>query len=105
MLQRYIFSLKYEERLGQTKKVTGLSKVSPLFTIHPHLALLEELFSHKEIDDIVVDFPLHKKDFYDLCDEFHQGALCLKVLIVALLHLYPKRRMPPMYMISSQFLY
>jgi hypothetical protein len=101
----------YKERLGQTEQVTGLPDIISLLHRHPNLDFLEEPFTPKEIDDIVAAFPhnkspgpdgfnaeflqkcwpLVKKDFYDLCNQFHQGSLCLESINSCFITLVPKK--------------
>ncbi|XP_051221577.1 wax ester synthase/diacylglycerol acyltransferase 6-like [Lolium perenne] len=91
-------SLQVRCRLGQTETITDLTEISSLLRRHPNLDFLEEPFTPKEIDDVVADFPhnkspgpdgfnaefLHKcwpivkKDFYDLCNQFHQDYPIVK---------------------------
>jgi hypothetical protein len=101
----------YKQRLGQTEADDGLNEISSLLSRHPNFDFLEETFTPKEIDDVVADFPhnkspgrdgfnaefLHKcwhiikKDFYDLCNQFHQGSLCLESINSCFITLVPKR--------------
>ncbi|KAM0874852.1 hypothetical protein ACQ4PT_037185 [Festuca glaucescens] len=101
----------YKERLGQVEDVSGTAHISALLTSHPQLAFLEEPFTSKEIDDVVADFPhnkspgldgfnaeflqkcwpIIKKDFYDLCNQFHQGTLCLESINSCFITLVPKK--------------
>ena len=39
-------------------------------------------------------WPIIKKEFYDLCDEFHQGSLNLESLNYGLITLIPKTASP-----------
>jgi hypothetical protein len=74
------------------------------------LGCLSEVFSHKEIDDVVKNLPLDKspgpggfntdfvkkcwptikQDFYELCDAFHQGQVSLQSINGSLITLFPK---------------
>jgi hypothetical protein len=75
------------------------------------LAFLEAPFTHDEIDAVIKEFPnnkspepdgfnaeflrkcwpIIKKDFYDLCDQFHQGNLCLQSINSCFITLVPKK--------------
>jgi hypothetical protein len=101
----------YKQRLGQTEVVDGLNEISSLLSRHPNLDFLEKPFTPKEINDVVADFPhnkspgpdgfnaeflqkcwpIVKKDFYDLCNQFHQGSLCLQSINSCFITLVPKR--------------
>jgi hypothetical protein len=76
------------------------------------LSFLEEPFSPQEIDDVVKEFPCNKsrgpdgfnaeflrkcwpvikKDFYDLCNQFYQGDLCLESINNCFITLVPKKQ-------------
>jgi hypothetical protein len=101
----------YKQRLGQTEADDGLNEISSLLSRHPNLDFLEKPFTPKEINDVVADFPhnkspgpdgfnaeflqkcwpIVKKDFYDLCNQFHQGSLCLQSINSCFITLVPKR--------------
>jgi hypothetical protein len=101
----------YKERLDQVENVTSIDHISTLLTSHQHLAFLEEPFTPNEIDDVVAYFPhnksprpdgfnakflqkcwpIIKKDFYDLCNKFHQGNLCLESINNCFITLVPKK--------------
>jgi hypothetical protein len=89
----------YKDRLGQTENISSLSPFAHLLNNNGlDLVFLEAPFTHDEIDAVIKDFPnnkslgpdgfnaeflrkcwpIIKKDFYDLCDQFHQGNLCLQ---------------------------
>jgi hypothetical protein len=75
------------------------------------LSVLGAPFTHDEIDAVVKYFPhnkspgpdgfsaefmqkcwpIIKQDFYDLCDQFHQGDLCLQSINVCYITLVPKK--------------
>jgi hypothetical protein len=101
----------YKERLGQTDNTSGAHNISSLLNISRNLEFLEAPFSAKEIDEVVADFPhnkspgpdgfnaeflqkcwpIIKKDFYDLCNQFHQGNLCLESINSCYITLVPKK--------------
>jgi hypothetical protein len=77
----------------------------------PDLPFLEEHLSMKEVDDVIYNFPNNKspgtdgfnaefqkkcwpvirKDFYDLCNHFHRGSLCLESINICFITLVPKK--------------
>jgi hypothetical protein len=100
----------YKERLGQTDNISGAHHITALLNT-TNLAFLEVPFTPKEIDDVVADFPHNKspgpdgfnaeflqkcwpiirKDFHDLCNQFHQGTLCLESINNCFITLVPKK--------------
>jgi hypothetical protein len=97
----------YKGRLGQTETTTPLPNLQQLIHVNEDLSFLEAPFTHKEIDDVVKDFPNNKSpgrdgfnaelltkcwhiikhDFYDLCERFH---LCLQSINSCFITLVPK---------------
>lgn len=82
-----------------------------LLTAHPDLSFLEAPFTKEEIDAVIkelpsnkssgpdgfnTDFikkcwPIIKSDFYDLCEQFHKGELCLQSINSSFITLIPKK--------------
>jgi hypothetical protein len=102
----------YKDRLGQTENISSLSPFAHLLNNEGiDLAFLEAPFTHDEIDAVIKEFPnnkspgpdgfnaeflrkcwpIIKKDFYDLCDQFHQGNLCLQSINSCFITLVPKK--------------
>jgi hypothetical protein len=101
----------YKERLGQTDNTSGAHNITCLLNSSRNLEFLEAPFSAKEIDEVVADFPhnkspgpdgfnaeflqkcwpIIKKDFHDLCNQFHQGNLCLESINSCYITLVPKK--------------
>jgi hypothetical protein len=101
----------YKERLGQIDSISGTAQISALLTSKTNLDFLEAPFTPKEIDDVVTDFPhnkspgpdgfnaeflqkcwpITKKDFHKLCNQFHQGSVCLESINSCFITLVPKK--------------
>jgi hypothetical protein len=85
----------YKERLGQSEQTNVFFNMQSLLANSTDLSALERPFTHKKIDDVVAalphnkppgpdgsmpsffSWPIIKKDFYDLCDQFHRAVLLL----------------------------
>lgn len=85
-----------KQRLGISEHTMIPPELLNLISPHQHLAVLEEPFTEAEIDAVVAKLPSNKspgpdgfntdfikkccniikKDFYDLCHQFHSGNLC-----------------------------
>ena len=101
----------FKDRLGQVDNTSMSFNLDELLTTHHDLSFLVESFTHKEIDDVVGALPNNKspgpdgfnskfikkcwpfikKDFYDLCNQFHQGSLCLQSINSSHITLIPKK--------------
>jgi hypothetical protein len=85
-------------RLGSSDSSDNVFDLSSLISLQEDLHWLEEPFTKQEIDSIVVALPTDKspgpdgfntnflkkcwpiisQDFYDLCEQFYQGDVCLR---------------------------
>jgi hypothetical protein len=85
-------------RLGSSDFSDNVFDLSSLISLHEDLHWLEEPFTKQEIDSIVATLPTDKslgpdgfntnflkkcwpvisQDFYDLCEQFYQGDVCLR---------------------------
>jgi hypothetical protein len=102
----------YKERLGQSENISSLSPFAHLLNNNGlDLVFLEAPFTHDEIDAVIKDFPnnkslgpdgfnaeflrkcwpIIKKDLYYMCDQFHQGNLCLQSINSCYITLVPKK--------------
>jgi hypothetical protein len=101
----------YKERLGQIDSISSTAQISALLTSKTNLDFLEAPFTPKEIDDVVADFPhnkspgpdgfnaefmqkrwpISKKDFHKLCNQFHQGSVCLESINNCFITMVPKK--------------
>jgi hypothetical protein len=101
----------YKDRLGWRENVSNHYDMADLLANEVDLAFLEQPFTPKEIDDVVVGFPnnkspgpdgfnaeflrkcwpIFKNDFYDLCNQFYKGNLCLESINGCFITLIPKK--------------
>jgi hypothetical protein len=85
--------------------------MSSLLANSVHLSILEQPFFAQEIDAVIAAFPNNKSpsldafnsvflkkcwpvikaDFYDLCNQFHRGDLCLESINGCFITLVPKK--------------
>jgi hypothetical protein len=100
----------YKNRLGQSEFWEMLPDLEALLSLSSDLAVLEEPFTTEEIDQVIAslpsdkspgpdgfntDFikrcwPIIKQDFYNLCQAFHFGNVCLQSLNGSYITLIPK---------------
>jgi hypothetical protein len=100
----------YKDSLGRSESTDNSFNMSSLLATSSDISFLEEPFSAKEIDDIINDFPnnkspgpdgfnaeflrkcwpIIKNDFYELCNQLHQGSLCLDSMNGCFITLVPK---------------
>lgn len=101
----------FKDRLGRSEGTVNSFDMQSLLANLADLSFLEEPFSQEEIDDVVKDFPNNKSpgpdgfnaeflrkcwpiinlDFYDLCNQFHQGSLRLECINGCFITLIPKK--------------
>jgi hypothetical protein len=101
----------YKDRLGQRVTPSSFMPMAHLVQTNIDLSFLEAPFSPEEIDTVIKDFPnnkspgpdgfndeflkkywpIIKKDFYDLCNQFHAGNLCLQSINSCFITLVPKK--------------
>jgi hypothetical protein len=109
-----IFWESFKERLVFSDSPVMHFNLEDLLSRAEHLGCLSEPFSNKEIDVVVNNLPndktpgsdgfntnfvkhylpLIKKDFYDLCAEFHARNICLQSLNGSHITLIPKKDGP-----------
>lgn len=102
----------FKDRLGKSEHYNIPQELLDLIPTHPDLGFLEESFTTEEIDDVIKDLPSNKspgpngfntdfikkcwsiikKDFFDLCDQFYKGNLCLQSINNSYITLIPKKR-------------
>jgi hypothetical protein len=100
----------FKERLGTSIDILPPQNPSELIQAAAHLGALESPFTHEEIDLVVKNLPSDKSlgpngfnneflkkcwliiaiDFYNLCEAFQQGDLCLQSLTGSYITLLPK---------------
>lgn len=100
----------YKERLGQIEFEGMQLDLNEILIPTSDLSILEEPFSPEEIDNVVAllpgdkspgpdgfntDFikrcwPIIKQDFYNLCNAFYEGDICLQSLNGSFITLIPK---------------
>ena len=100
----------YKERLGKSEFTAMQLNLEEILSPNPNLSSLEEPFTSEEIDQVVAslptdkspgpdgfntDFikkcwPIIKQDFYNLCQEFYEGNICLQSLNSSFITLIPK---------------
>lgn len=100
----------FKERLGTFADILPPQNPSELIQAATHLGALESPFTHEKIDLVVKDLPSAKSpgpdgfnneflkkcsliiatDFYDLCEAFQRGDLCLQSLNGSYITLLPK---------------
>jgi hypothetical protein len=105
---------EFKERLGTSNFDAFTIDPSAFVHAHDNLEILENPFHPQEIDDIVKSLPNDKSpgpdgfnnefikscwqtikgDFYNLCNAFHQGSLCLKSINKSFITLIPKVEAP-----------
>lgn len=101
----------FKDRLGQSEPYSIPPELLNLIRPHSGLDCLEQPFTHKEIDDVIEDLTSNKspgpdgfntdfikkcwhvikKDFYDLCDQFYRGELCLQSMNSGFITLISKK--------------
>lgn len=100
----------FKERLGQSENFDVPDHLLHLLPTHHDLSFLEVSFTKEEIDVVIKDLPTNKapgpdgfntdfikkcwhiiqQDFYDLCEQFQQGDLCLQSINNSFITLIPK---------------
>ena len=100
----------YIERLGQSEFGSMLLDLEAILPQSMDLSILEESFTTEEIDQVIAslptdkspgpygfntDFikkcwPIIKQDFYDLCQAFYSGNVCLQSINGSCISLIPK---------------
>jgi hypothetical protein len=98
-------------RLGSSDFSDNVFDLSSLISLQEDLHWLEEPFTKQEIDNIVAALPTDKsswpdgfntnflkkcwpvisQDFYDLCEQFYQGDVCLRSINGSFIVLIPKK--------------
>jgi hypothetical protein len=98
-------------RLGSSDFSDNVFDLSSLISLQEDLHWLEEPFTKQEIDSIVAALPTDKspgpdgfntnflkkcwpiisQDFYDLCEQFYQGDVCLRSINGSFIVLIPKK--------------
>jgi hypothetical protein len=98
-------------RLGSSDFLENVFDLSSLLILQDGLQWLDEPFSKQEIDSIVAALPSDKspgpdgfnanfikkcwpvisQDFYDLCDQFYYGDVCLRSINGSFIVLIPKK--------------
>lgn len=101
----------FKDRLGQAEHFEMPPDLLNLLQPHTSLAVLEERFTHEDINDVIENmpsnkspgpdgfntdsikkcWPIIKQDFYDLCHQFYQDTLCLQSINSSFISLIPKR--------------
>ncbi|XP_073360210.1 uncharacterized protein [Aegilops tauschii subsp. strangulata] len=101
----------FKDRLGQTEPCSIPPDLLNLIVPHHDLSCLEVSFTHEEIDNIIKALPSNKSpgpdgfnidfikkcwhiikmDFYDLCNQFFDGTLCLQSINNSFITLIPKK--------------
>lgn len=104
----------YKERLGSTNPITLPNNLEELFDIVEDLELLETPFTHEEIDEVVKGLAIDKSpgpdgfdddflkkcwsiiapEFYNLCEGFQKGEICLQSVNGSYITLLPKADAP-----------
>lgn len=101
----------FKERLGISEHTAIPSAYLRLISPNHNLLILEDPFTEEEIDAVVAELPSNKspgpdgfntdfikkcwsiikKDFYELCSQFHSGNLCLQSINSSFIALIPKK--------------
>lgn len=104
----------FKERIGHSDYTHMYFNLSDLLSPGQHLEQLEPPFTRDEIDAIIADlpnskspgpdgfngeflkktWPLISQDFYELCEHFHEGEICLRSINRSSIILIPKKDSP-----------
>jgi hypothetical protein len=104
----------FKDRLGTSQQMSMVFNLSSLIQPISNLSELEMPFSHTEIDQIIKNFPTNKSpgpygfntdfvrkcwpviasDFYELCDKFYEGSICIDSINGSYVTLIPKHSSP-----------
>ena len=104
----------YKERLGTSEYKQMHFDLASILNIHDDLQWLGEPFTKEEIDKVVMDLPTNKspgpdgfnsdflkkcwhiisKDFYEFCEAFYEGEVCLQSINGSYITLVPKKDSP-----------
>lgn len=104
----------FKDRLGKSDFTHMYFNLEELLGPGQHLDLLEIPFSKEEIDAIIFELPNNKSlgpdgfngeflkkfwhlishYFYDLCQEFHEGEICVKSINRSYITIIPKKDCP-----------
>jgi hypothetical protein len=104
----------FKDRLGTSQPTSMVFNLSSLIQPVSNLSTLEMLFSHSEIDQIIKNLPSNKSpgpdgfntdfvrkcwpviasDFYELCDNFYDGSICMDSINGSYVTLIPKHSSP-----------
>jgi hypothetical protein len=104
----------FKNRLGTSQPTSMVFNLSELIQSARNLSALEAPFSRSEIDQIIKNLPSNKSpgpngfntdfvkkcwpviasDFYELCDKFYEGSICLESINGSYVTLIPKISSP-----------
>jgi hypothetical protein len=104
----------FKDRLGTSQQTSMVFNLSSLIQPISNLSELEMPFSHHEIDQIIKNLPTNKSpgpdsfntdfvrkcwpvialDFYELCDKFYEGSICMDSINGSYVTLIPKHSSP-----------
>jgi hypothetical protein len=104
----------FKDRLGTSQQTSMVFNLSSLIQPISNLSELEMPFSHHEIEQIIknlltnkssgpdgfnTDFvrkcwPVIASDFYELCDKFYEGSICMHSINGSYVTLIPKHNTP-----------
>jgi hypothetical protein len=104
----------FKNRLGTSQPTSMVFNLSELIQSARNLSALEVPFSRSEIDQIIKNLPSNKSpgpdgfntnfvkkcwpviasDFYELCDKFYEGSICLESINGSYVTLIPKISSP-----------
>jgi hypothetical protein len=104
----------FKDRLGTSQPTSMVFNLSELIQPANNLSTLELPFSRSEIDQIIRNLPTNKSpdpdgfntdfvrkcwpviasDFYELCDKFYEGSICLESINGSYVTLIPKLSLP-----------
>jgi hypothetical protein len=110
----YVLFQAFKDRLGTSQQTSMVFNLSSLIRPIGNLSELEIPFSHQEIDQVIKNLPTNKSpcpngfntdfvrkcwpviapEFYELCDKFFEGSICMHSINGSYVTLIPKNSSP-----------
>jgi hypothetical protein len=104
----------FKDRLGTSQQTSMVFNLSSLIQLIGNLSELEIPFSHQEIDQVINNLPTNKSpgpdgfntdfvrkcwlviapEFYELCNKFFDGSICMHSINGSFVTLIPKNNSP-----------
>jgi hypothetical protein len=110
----FVLFQTFKDILGASQQTTMVFNLSSLIQLIDNLSELEIPFSHQEIDLVIKNLPTNKSpgpdgfntdfvmkcwsviapEFYELCDKFYEGSICMKSINGSYVTLIPQNSSP-----------